>query len=126
MVHANRINADAFDEVAKAMQDRGYVFISIDEAMKDPAYARPDSFDGEVGVTWLSRWSAEQGKKLDYGIKVPEFVLEASRLSEGPVQNKTDLNFPAFHVLKRLLSDAYFFTAKYPNKGSYVIGLITF
>ncbi|HMG90102.1 MAG TPA: polysaccharide deacetylase family protein [Chryseolinea sp.] len=80
MVHANRINADAFDEVAKAMQDRGYFFISIDEAMKDPAYARPDSFDGKVGVTWLSRWSAEQGKTSSSGgTQVPEFVLEAAR-----------------------------------------------
>jgi len=80
MVHANHINADAFDEVAKAMLDRGYVFISIDEAMTDPAYARPDSFDGNVGVTWLSRWSAEQGKKSSYGgAPVPEFVMEASK-----------------------------------------------
>lgn len=81
MVHANRINADAFDEVAKAMQDRGYVFISIDEAMRDPVYARPDSFDGKVGVTWLSRWSAELGKALGGGgAQVPEFVLAASKL----------------------------------------------
>ena len=80
MIHANRINADVFDEVAKAMQDRGYVFISIDEAMKDPAYARPDSFDGKVGVTWLSRWSAEEGKASNYGgSPVPDFVLEASK-----------------------------------------------
>lgn len=79
MVHANRINADAFDEVAKAMQDRGYVFISIDEALKDPAYARPDTFDGKVGVTWLSRWSAEQGKTFSGGTPVPEFVREAAR-----------------------------------------------
>ena len=80
MVHANRINADSFDEVAKVMQDRGYIFISIDEAMQDPAYARPDSFDGNVGVTWLSRWSAELGKSYsNSGAQVPEFVLEASR-----------------------------------------------
>ena len=81
MVHANRINADSFDEVAKAMQDRGYVFISIDDAMKDPVYARPDSFDGKVGVTWLSRWSAEEEKPLgNGGAQVPEFVLAASKL----------------------------------------------
>ncbi len=80
MVHANLINADIFHEIAKVMQDRGYVFISIDEAMKDPAYARPDTFDGKVGVTWLSRWAAELGKTFSYsGAKVPEFVLEASK-----------------------------------------------
>ena len=80
MVHANRINADAFDGVAKMMQERGYVFISMDDAMKDPAYSRSDTFDGEVGVTWLSRWAKELGKTFsNTGAKVPEFVLEASK-----------------------------------------------
>jgi peptidoglycan/xylan/chitin deacetylase (PgdA/CDA1 family) len=80
MVHANRINADAFDDVAKMMQDRGYVFISMDEALKDPAYSRPDVFDGKVGVTWLSRWAAEDGRSFAYGAsQVPEFVLEATK-----------------------------------------------
>jgi peptidoglycan/xylan/chitin deacetylase (PgdA/CDA1 family) len=75
MVHANRLNADAFGEVAKMMQARGYTFISIDEAMKDPAYSRPDTHDGKVGVTWLSRWAAELGVKSDYGsTQVPEFI----------------------------------------------------
>ena len=80
MVHANRINADAFDDVAKIMQDRGYHFISIDEALSDPAYARPDTYDGKVGVTWLSRWANELGKQKAYGsTQVPQFVLEATR-----------------------------------------------
>ena len=77
MVHANLINADAFEDVAKMMIGRGYVFISIDEAMKDPAYRRPDTFEGKVGVTWLSRWAAEQRKTFKAkGAPVPEFVLE--------------------------------------------------
>ena len=81
MVHANRLNADAFRSVAQMMLDRGYVFISIDEALKDPAYSRPDIHDGKVGVTWLSRWAAELGIKGNYGsTQVPEFVKEiASR-----------------------------------------------
>jgi peptidoglycan/xylan/chitin deacetylase (PgdA/CDA1 family) len=80
MVHANLINADMFADVAKLMQDRGYVFISIDEALKDPAYARPDTFSGEVGVTWLSRWAKEEGKKFNFtGVQVPEFVLEVAK-----------------------------------------------
>ena len=75
MVHANRLNADAFGDVADMMKNRGYVFVSIDEAMKDPVYARPDSYDGKVGVTWLSRWAAEMGRKNSYGSnQVPEFV----------------------------------------------------
>jgi hypothetical protein len=80
MVHANRINADAFDDVANMMQDRGYYFISIDEALSDPAYARPDTYDGKVGVTWLSRWANEMGKQKQYGsAQVPQFVLDVTR-----------------------------------------------
>jgi peptidoglycan/xylan/chitin deacetylase (PgdA/CDA1 family) len=77
MVHANSLNADAFGQVAKMMQDRGYVFISIDEALKDPAYARPDTFDGKVGVTWLSRWAAEMGSdNRPQSTQVPAFILD--------------------------------------------------
>ena len=77
MVHANRLNADAFGDVAKMMTDRGYTFISMDEALKDPVYARPDTFDGKVGFTWLSRWAAETGSTKKYGTtQVPQFVLD--------------------------------------------------
>lgn len=77
MVHANRLNADAFGDVTRMMMDRGYTFISIDEALEDPVYSRPDTFDGKVGVTWLSRWAAETGSKKKYGTtQVPQFVLD--------------------------------------------------
>lgn len=80
MVHANRLNADAFGEIAKMMKDRGYKYISIDEAMKDPVYARPDTYNGFVGVTWLYRWAAEMGKEKSYGnSEVPQFVLEVAK-----------------------------------------------
>ena len=79
MVHANRLNADVFAEVLKMMRDRGYSFISIDEALQDPVYSRPDSFDGKVGVTWLSRWAAELGQTKKYDpTPVPQFVLDVA------------------------------------------------
>ena len=80
MVHANTLNADAFGDVAEMMRKRGYKFITIDEALEDPAYSRPDSYDGHVGVTWLYRWAAEMGKQKSYGSsEVPEFVKNAGR-----------------------------------------------
>lgn len=83
MVHANKINADVFDEIAAMMQKRGYVFISMDEALADPAYSRPDTFDGKVGVTWLSRWAAEKGNKTNYGNnQVPAFITEFIKASK--------------------------------------------
>jgi peptidoglycan/xylan/chitin deacetylase (PgdA/CDA1 family) len=75
MVHANRLNADVFQDVATMMSARGYTFISIDEALEDPVYSRPDTFDGKVGVTWLSRWAAEMGSQTKYtAASVPQFV----------------------------------------------------
>ncbi len=80
MVHANRLNADAFGDVADMMLDRGYKFITIDEAMKDPAYSRPDTHDGFVGVTWLYRWAAEMDMIKSYdNTEVPQFVLDVAR-----------------------------------------------
>jgi peptidoglycan/xylan/chitin deacetylase (PgdA/CDA1 family) len=84
MVHANRLNADAFREVAKMMQGRGYTFVSIDEALKDPVYSRPDTHDGKVGVTWLSRWAAELGIKSNYGsTQVPEFIKKIGSVKKN-------------------------------------------
>ena len=80
MIHANRINADVLGDVAQMVLDRGYKFISIDEALEDPVYSRPDSYDGHVGVTWLSRWAAEMGDATQYNIApVPQFVLDVRR-----------------------------------------------
>lgn len=77
MVHANRINADFFGDVASTMQRLGYTFITIDEALTDPVYTRPDTYDGDVGVTWLSRWSAEMGRTKSYGsTQVPQFIRD--------------------------------------------------
>ena len=43
------------------MRKRGYTFISLDEAMQDPAYERPDTFAGSGG-SWLSRTATVMGK----------------------------------------------------------------
>jgi hypothetical protein len=37
-VHANDINADCLDEMLKRFAARGYHFVTLDEAMRDPAY----------------------------------------------------------------------------------------
>ena len=80
MVHANMLNADAFGDVAAALKNRGYSFISTDEALKDPAYSRPDTTQGRAGVTWLSRWASEMGKTNRYDrMPVPQFVNDFAR-----------------------------------------------
>ncbi len=62
LLHANRLNADYLDRLAAMMRTRGYSFISIEEALKDPAYRHADTYAGSKGVSWLHRWAITDGK----------------------------------------------------------------
>jgi peptidoglycan/xylan/chitin deacetylase (PgdA/CDA1 family) len=61
LLHANALNADYFDELARMMRKRGYKFITIDEALKDEAYRSEDTYTGAGGITWLHRWAITRG-----------------------------------------------------------------
>ncbi len=80
LLHANSINADYFDDVAKMYKRRGYKFITLEEALKDEAYKLPDTFVRKAGISWLHRWALEMGSEniLSNEPKVPNFVMEAA------------------------------------------------
>ena len=63
LIHANALNADALPELLGMMKRRGYSFISLGEALKDPAYALPDGYTGGGGISWLHRWAIALGGK---------------------------------------------------------------
>lgn len=82
LLHANRINGDGLDELLALARRRGYRFITLEEALRDPAYDRGDSYAGPAGITWLHRWAISDG--LDRSIfrgepEPPPFVAEAAR-----------------------------------------------
>ena len=79
LMHANELNAATFVALVEGTRRRGYRFITLDEAMRDPAYARPDGYTGRFGPSWLHRWAmAEQKPKEFYAGEpvVPGWVLE--------------------------------------------------
>lgn len=80
LIHANSINADYLDDLAKAMKNRNYKFVTLDEALKDEAYKLPDTFIKRNGISWLHRWALEKGKEnvLPGEPTTPEFVLKAA------------------------------------------------
>jgi peptidoglycan/xylan/chitin deacetylase (PgdA/CDA1 family) len=61
LMHADRINADHLDAVLRLMEQRGYRFITLDEALKDKAYETPDLYVGSDGGSWLDRWQIALG-----------------------------------------------------------------
>ena len=63
LIHCNELNSVSLRESIARIRKRGYTFISLEEAMKDEAYHRPDTFAGPGG-SWLSRTATVMGKKL--------------------------------------------------------------
>lgn len=62
LLHANALNADTFDALVAGLRSRGYRFVALDEALRDPAYQRPDAYTGALGTSWLHRWAMAAGK----------------------------------------------------------------
>jgi peptidoglycan/xylan/chitin deacetylase (PgdA/CDA1 family) len=60
LLHANEINADHFPTVIAMLRKRGYRFISLDEALTDPAYQLPEA-QSTRGISWLHRWMLAKG-----------------------------------------------------------------
>ena len=79
LLHANALNAASYAELVAGVRRRGYTTVTLDEAMHDPAYARPDGYEGRFGPSWLHRWAmAEKKPKEFYAGEpvVPGWVLQ--------------------------------------------------
>lgn len=79
LLHANLLNADYFAEVAAMLERRGYRFVTLDEALTDPAYARPDSYIETRGLSWLHRWALGDGKEVVMEPSAPAWIWDLYR-----------------------------------------------
>lgn len=73
LCHVNALNADYFDELANIMTNRGYSFVTLEEALKDDIYKHPDTTVTKGGFSWLHRWRITDKKK----ISLPEVEIPA-------------------------------------------------
>ena len=78
LMHDNQINTETLDLLLGLLEKRGYRFVTLDEALADPAYATPDRFVGTVGISWIDRWRVSFGQKADYehDPDPPEWVMK--------------------------------------------------
>jgi peptidoglycan/xylan/chitin deacetylase (PgdA/CDA1 family) len=77
LLHANALNADYFPRLAAMMRGRGYRYVSLDEALRDPAYAHADTYVGRWGISWLHHWEITEGRKRSPSPDPPEWVTKA-------------------------------------------------
>jgi len=64
LLHLDQLNGDRLDAVLSLFEKRGYVFVSLDLALRDAAYATADDYAGPDGLTWLERWQIALGKPI--------------------------------------------------------------
>jgi len=81
LIHSNDLHTDALDALLTRIEQRGYRFVTLGEAMKDAAYRTPDEFIGTYGPSWLHRWRV--AKKLPPRMKdepdPPQWVIDLSK-----------------------------------------------
>lgn len=79
LLHVNALNADRLDELLRMFERRGYRFITVDEALRDPAYALPDGYVGPRGISWIHRWGVAKGMPIVWEPDAQSWVAELSR-----------------------------------------------
>ena len=78
LLHANELNADYFDELVRMMRNRGYAFITLEEALKDKAYGLADA-QTTRGLSWIHRWMIAKGQPMRPEPGEPEFITSLFR-----------------------------------------------
>jgi peptidoglycan/xylan/chitin deacetylase (PgdA/CDA1 family) len=64
LLHASRLNADTFDDLAKLFARARLQPVSLATALDDPAYRTRDDYAGKDGINWLERWAISLHKTL--------------------------------------------------------------
>jgi len=64
MLTANGLNCAKAADLLAMLERRGYSFVTLEEAMSDPAYRQPDSYTGQWGISWLQRWAMAKGREF--------------------------------------------------------------
>jgi peptidoglycan/xylan/chitin deacetylase (PgdA/CDA1 family) len=79
LMHASELNADEYPALLEGLRQRGYAFVDLDTALRDPAYQRADAYFGRWGPSWIHRWAIGEGKPKEFFAgepKVPQWVLD--------------------------------------------------
>ena len=81
LLHDNRLNADMITELLALFEQKHYRFVSLDDALSDPAYRTPDTYVTSYGPMWGYRWAAVRGMKIDGRLEPdpPDWVLRYGR-----------------------------------------------
>lgn len=74
LCHDSPINAKFLPVLVDKLRSRGYSFISLDEALKDPVYESRIYYKGKWGFSWIYRWMNDPEKRTALMKKEPFLI----------------------------------------------------
>ena len=75
LIHCSELNSVTLRDSIARMRARGYNFVTLEEALNDPAYQRPDTFTGPGG-SWLEHLGDVLGKPVEEDMEsgIPKWI----------------------------------------------------
>src|SRR6266704_456170 len=83
LIHASKLNAKMLPTLLQMFRERGYTFVSLEQAMNDKCYRTPDTYVGRKGLSWIHRWGLARGKPIE---PEPEEPVWVDKLSSQPLK----------------------------------------
>lgn len=65
LLHDSALNAAAIESILALFDQRGYRYVSLSQAIEDPAYSVPETYVTKYGPMWGYRWAQEKHVKVD-------------------------------------------------------------
>jgi len=65
LLHDSQLNADTINSILVLFEQRGYKFVSLATALRNPAYAIPETYITKFGPMWGYRWARELNVKVN-------------------------------------------------------------
>lgn len=83
LLHGNQLEGDHIAELLDLIRKRGYRFITLEQALEDPAYSLPDTYVGVEGTSWLVHWAITKGKPPLGEPQFPSQIAERAKALRG-------------------------------------------
>ena len=83
-LHCAIATASFLEDTIRMLQERGYSFISMAEALEDPAFSTPEIYAGPLGLSFIDRVAATRGLHYDAEHGVIRVSQIEERLQQEP------------------------------------------
>lgn len=82
LLHSSSLNSDYLDSLIALFKANNYVFVSMENALKDVAFNTEVNVFGNWGISWIDKWALSSGKKGEFFKEDPTTPDYIKKLAE--------------------------------------------